>query len=76
MSLVLKYPDADKRRIKVDVETKVQYIYADDRVLKQIMLNLLSNAIKFTHDKGKIDVNVYDTAVFARGLVRIPQHPL
>ncbi|MGN1091150.1 MAG: ATP-binding protein [Alphaproteobacteria bacterium] len=62
MSLVLKYPDADKRRIKVDVETKVQYIYADDRVLKQIMLNLLSNAIKFTHDKGKIDVNVYDTA--------------
>ena len=62
MSLVLKYTDADKRRIKVDVETKVQYIYADDRVLKQIMLNLLSNAIKFTHDKGKIDVNVYDTA--------------
>ena len=60
MSLVLKYPDADKRKLKVNIKTKVQYLYADDRIIKQILLNLLSNAIKFTHDKGKIDLNVYD----------------
>jgi signal transduction histidine kinase len=31
-------------------------IYADERILKQILLNLLSNATKFTHKGGNVSV--------------------
>lgn len=61
ISLVLKYPDADKRKIDLHFLTSAQVLYADDRVIKQILLNLLSNAIKFTQDDGQIDVTFYDT---------------
>ncbi len=62
MSLVSHYPDADKKHIQVNNTSKAQFIYADDRIIKQILLNLLSNAVKFTHDEGQIDLNVYDDA--------------
>lgn len=60
MSLVSRYPDADKKKFNILIETPAKYLYADDRILKQILLNLLSNAIKFTHDGGKIDIRVFD----------------
>ena len=61
MSLVSHYPDADKKKFNVSIETPATYLYADDRILKQILLNLLSNAIKFTHDGGQIDIRVFET---------------
>ena len=60
MSLVSRYPDADKKQFTISIETPVTLLYADDRILKQILLNLLSNAIKFTHDGGQIDIRVFE----------------
>ena len=62
MSLVSRYPDADKKHFTISIDTPQTSLYADDRILKQILLNLLSNAIKFTHDGGNIDIRVYEKA--------------
>jgi two-component system sensor histidine kinase VicK len=47
-----------KRRIELRSKEKAIFISADDVKFGQIIHNLLSNAIKFTHDDGKIVINV------------------
>ncbi|TNE34809.1 MAG: HAMP domain-containing histidine kinase, partial [Alphaproteobacteria bacterium] len=44
--------------IKLEFEPKLPQIYADRRMLKQILINLLSNAIKFTPAGGRITASV------------------
>ena len=61
MSLVSCYPKADKKNFSVRQETKAELLFADERIVKQILLNLLSNAIKFTHDEGQITLRIFDT---------------
>ena len=60
MTLVSRYPNADKKHFSVELETKAESLFADERIVKQILLNLLSNAIKFTHDDGQISLRVFD----------------
>ena len=60
MALVSRYPNADKKHFSVSIETKADALFADERIVKQILLNLLSNAIKFTHDDGQISLRVFD----------------
>lgn len=48
----------------------VEYIRADERKLKQILLNLLSNAVKFTPEGGRIEVST-DTAGSGALLIRV-----
>ncbi len=60
MSLVSRYPDADKKHFSVSFDTPVNRLRADERIVKQILLNLLSNAIKFTHNDGEISVRVFE----------------
>ena len=38
------------------IDHRIEYIRADERKIKQVLLNLLSNAIKFTPDGGRIDL--------------------
>jgi GAF domain-containing protein len=38
------------------IDDRIEYIQADERKIKQVLLNLLSNAIKFTPESGRIDV--------------------
>ena len=47
---------ARERRISITtkIEQELPEIFADDRMLKQILMNLLSNAVKFTAEGGKI----------------------
>ena len=40
--------------ITTKIEQKLPEIFADERMLKQILMNLLSNAVKFTPEGGKI----------------------
>ncbi|WP_107670803.1 hybrid sensor histidine kinase/response regulator [Cyanothece sp. BG0011] len=44
--------------VENNLEEKLNYIYADKKKLKQILINLLNNAIKFT-EKGSVRIVVY-----------------
>ncbi|WP_416896984.1 MAG: PAS-domain containing protein [Minwuia sp.] len=47
------------KRIRLDVEypeDPSQALFADERLVKQILLNLLSNAVKFTGENGEIRI--------------------
>lgn len=44
--------------VENNLEEKLNYIYADQKKLKQILINLLNNAIKFT-EKGSVRIVVY-----------------
>jgi cell cycle sensor histidine kinase DivJ len=52
-------PVAGEKNVVVEqnFETDLDYLYADSRALKQMVLNLLSNAIKFSHPGGKVLVH-------------------
>jgi PAS domain S-box-containing protein len=51
---------AYKKNIQIytDIEDNYNYVYADERRLKQILVNLLSNAVKFTPEGGKVGLDV------------------
>jgi signal transduction histidine kinase len=40
--------------LELDVSDDIPLLYADERMVKQILLNLLSNAIKFTPSGGRV----------------------
>jgi signal transduction histidine kinase/ActR/RegA family two-component response regulator len=51
---------ASKKHIKIisHIDDRVDYIRADSRRLKQILINLLTNAVKFSHQEGSIGLDV------------------
>ncbi|MGY6530951.1 MAG: sensor histidine kinase [Cyanobacterium sp.] len=44
--------------LQLIIEENINYIYGDERKIKQILINLLSNAVKFTK-KGSITLKVF-----------------
>jgi signal transduction histidine kinase len=56
--LTLVRERAGRRGIALQMTTDegLEYIRADERKIKQVLLNLLSNAIKFTPEGGRIEV--------------------
>jgi signal transduction histidine kinase len=60
---------AGRRGIALHITTdeRLDYIRADERKVRQVVLNLLSNAIKFTPEGGRIDVR----AILADGAVEV-----
>ena len=42
--------------LHMTVDDRVEYVRADERKIKQVILNLLSNAIKFTTEEGRIEL--------------------
>src|SRR5690606_36827137 len=45
-----------KLTLSYHIASPVEALYADPRLLKQILMNLLSNAIKYTPSGGKISL--------------------
>lgn len=57
--LVKGRADAKSINLKLDVAAGLLPLYADERMLKQILINLLSNAIKFTPNGGFVELSVW-----------------
>ena len=47
-----------EQKVEIDIDEKVNLIWADERRLKQMIVNLLSNAVKFTPQGGKLGIRV------------------
>ncbi len=47
-------PDAEKRRVSMQVSTDDLQVDTDSQRLRQVLLNLVSNAIKYNRDQGKV----------------------
>ena len=67
IDLVQAQASAREITIKLTIVTPVQFLYADELRVRQMMLNLLSNAIKFSPPSGEINVNVTQSS----GIVNI-----
>ncbi len=62
--LRLMQPRAEAAKLTMalaDISGPIQ-LWADSRLLRQILLNLLSNAVKFTSEGGRIEVSLQRTA--------------
>lgn len=57
--LVKERAAAEDLNLKPDVPDNLPPLYADERMVKQILINLLSNAIKFTPEGGEIGIKVW-----------------
>ncbi|MDX2244857.1 MAG: PAS domain S-box protein [Leptolyngbyaceae cyanobacterium bins.302] len=61
--------------LEIELEPTVQWIVADPRRVKQMLLNLLMNAIKFT-PQGSVGLKVfYDCPELAQQVSNLPQFP-
>lgn len=58
-------PAAKEKQVSIEMQFEdiVDYLYADSRALKQMLLNLLSNAVKFSHEGGSVAVRSYTNDV-------------
>ncbi|MEH2194668.1 MAG: ATP-binding protein [Nostoc sp.] len=49
-------------QLRVQIPEELEPIQVDERRIRQVFINLLSNAIKFTHDGGKVWIEVQPTS--------------
>jgi len=57
LALVKSKAEEDKIDLNLEINSNIDYCFADQRRIKQILVNLLSNAVKFT-EKGSVTLSV------------------
>ncbi len=78
---LLMFKEKSQRRniqVKAEVGQEIGEIFADERMIKQILYNLLSNAFKFTPDGGSVSVHarkVHSSQFTVHGQERLSGEP-
>lgn len=45
--------------IKTDIQKDLPYLWADHRLLRQVLINIITNAVKFSKENGEITIKSY-----------------
>ncbi len=69
VALVQGRADTAQIGLKVMVDPQVDLLYADGRMVKQMMINLVGNAIKFSPKGGRIEIKAAPTGDGQGGMI-------
>jgi PAS domain S-box-containing protein len=69
VALVQGRADAAQIGLKIMVDPQIDLLYADGRMVKQMMINLVGNAIKFSPKGGRIEIKVAPTGDSQGGMI-------
>jgi two-component system cell cycle sensor histidine kinase PleC len=58
VALVAGRADAAQVKLAVNVDPATDLLFADGRMMKQMLINLVGNAIKFSSKGGRVDIRV------------------
>jgi PAS domain S-box-containing protein len=67
VALVAGRAETAKVKLAVRVDPETDLLYADGRMVKQMLINLVGNAIKFSPTNGQIDITVTPAGLEPRG---------
>ncbi len=60
ISRALEYLNNQEIEFRVDIARDLNYVYADDYRLEQIIINLVDNAMKYSLDKAPVKIKAYN----------------
>ena len=70
--MVIQMAQKKEQELTVEIDERIDLVWADERRLKQMIVNLLSNAVKFTPQGGRLGIKIQaepsDNSVLNRGL--------
>lgn len=69
LSLVQGRADKAHVALKIMVDPQIDLLYADGRMVKQMLINLVNNAIKFSRPHGQVEIKVAPTGDDQGGMI-------